>query len=367
MRNLVVTLVVCISLIGCGKVAVNDNDQNMDAFFYVDFMGAQMPVLVEGNVSSGKFIVVVHGGPGGSGFTYMGNEAVEKLEEDFAVVFYDQRLSDGATNLSNGEYVEPSRAQYASDLNAIINVLKSKYGETTQYYLFGHSWGGELISEFMSTPGYQNQVNGMINVAGALRLSDTWKEQVLYRRELLMEISAIEIAEGDNLELWNEIYDYCESIDTSEILNHGTTLWQYGWDAGFDYLYTEGKIADQDIPGFETIDVAPFIAEGYGNSPGANMPSGWLISDYSSDALGPDHVTERNDQSTAIQNITKPSLIIAGKYDCIVPPKLSIALYNGISTPLAEKIYVELDSTGHSPFYRNLDFYNLVYDFVSQY
>lgn len=363
MKNLVIVLLVCFSLLSCAKIELGEES---DAFFHVNYKGAQMPVLVEGNVSSGKFIVVVHGGPGGSGFSYASTPSIDKLEDDFAVVYYSQRLSDGVANVSNLDYeVEPTRAQFAEDLNAIISSLKYKYGESSQFYLLGHSWGGELVSEFMSTPEYQEHVNGMINVAGHLYLSDTEKERYLYMRELLMEIAVVEIAEGENLARWQEIMDYCESIDTSEILNHGNSLWNIAWYDLGEYLIDEGKFMNRDIAGYG-YDHSFFVGES-DSGPTGQSSGGVFVSELTSDMLTPGHVTERKDQSEAILNITKPSLIIAGKYDGVVPPKLSIALYDGISTPLADKFYIEMDSTGHQPFDRGPDFYNLVYDFVSQY
>lgn len=366
MKYYITYLLALTILVGCTKINIEDNDKNMDAFFYVDFKGAQMPVLVEGNVSSGKFIIIVHGGPGGAGMSYIGTPSLEKLEEDFAVIYYNQRLSDGSTALSNGEHIEPSRAQYAEDLNAIINTLKYKYSDGSQFYLLGHSWGGELVTEFMSTSDYQDQVNGMINVSGLLKLSDTWKERVSYIHELLIEISQIEISEGENLDRWNEILDYCNSLDTATIEDYGTQLWDYGWKVSWEYLIEEGKITHQDISGFETNDFAPYIANGYGTSPGLEIPSGMLISDNPADFLN-DGVSERNDQTNDLVNITKPSLIISGKYDCVVPPKLSEALFNGISTPLSDKTYIEMDSIGHDPYNRGEEFYNLVHSFVDQY
>ncbi len=363
MKKLFTSILALTLIVGCSKVYIEDADQNQDAFFYVDFEGAQMPVLVEGNVSSGKFIVVVHGGPGGAGMSYIGTPSIEKLEEDFAVVYYNQRLSDGATALSDDEISEPTRAQYAEDLNAILNTLKHKYGESSQFYLMGHSWGGELVTEFMSTPDYQDQVNGMINVSGLLKLSDTWKERISYIHELLIEISQIEISEGENLERWNEILDYCNSIDTASIEEYGTQLWDYGWSVSWNYLMEEGKTNHQVITGFDTYDLAPNIANGHGTAPGQSIPNGFLISNNPSDFF--EDVTDRNNQTNDLINITKPSLIISGKYDCVVPPKLSEALYNGISS--SNKTYVEMDSIGHDPYNRGEDFYNLVYSFVDQY
>jgi pimeloyl-ACP methyl ester carboxylesterase len=366
MKKLYILAIITLFLTSCTKIYIEDNDQQMDSFFYVNFKGSQMPVLVEGNISSKKFIVVVHGGPGGAGMSYIGIPAFEKLEEDYAVVYYNQRASDGTTALGN-DNTERSRAQYAEDITAILNTLKHKYGDDIKFYLMGHSWGGELVTEFMSTAAYQEMVEGMINVSGGLRLSDTERERNLYMRELIMQIAQIEIAEGENLALWNEIYDYCVSVDTNNIDEYGLGLWSYGWPISWDYLVAEGKITFQEIPGFESYDQAPNLANGYGSASGQLPPYGFFISDNPADQLNPNNVSGRVDQTNSLPKITKPSLIIAGKYDCVVPPKLSQALFNGISTPLTDKTYVEMDSTSHGPYDRGVDFYNLVHAFVAKY
>jgi len=50
-----------------------------------------MPAYLYGNFDSKTFIVLLHGGPGGNGLEYRSGKYAEMLEEQFAMVYWDQR------------------------------------------------------------------------------------------------------------------------------------------------------------------------------------------------------------------------------------------------------------------------------------
>ena len=106
----------------------NYDYNRVDDFFYLRNDGADMPVYVEGNLSSNTFIVVLHGGPGGDAHAY--NSAIsafsDRMESNFVMVYYDQRGS----GTSMGRYKNSilTVEQHAEDLNFLINLLLDKYG-----------------------------------------------------------------------------------------------------------------------------------------------------------------------------------------------------------------------------------------------
>src|SRR4051794_8116416 len=60
-------------------------------YFFVRSLGADLPVWVRGNLSAGTFLVVLPGGPGGSGiWAYPDSPGLRDLERDYAVVYMDQ-------------------------------------------------------------------------------------------------------------------------------------------------------------------------------------------------------------------------------------------------------------------------------------
>ena len=323
-----------------------DLDENMDDYFFVKHNGAVMPVLVEGNIESKKFIIIVHGGPGGSSFSYNYNDVFNKLEEDFALVYYDQRGTVAA-------YLEEdqdsySRQEYAEDINEIIKVLKLKYGSDNSFYLLGHSWGGELSTQFMVTPEFQKNISAWINVGGGQIISDdSWEREYKYVRDSLISFAEVEIQEGENVQLWQEIYDFCIDINKDNYSNSSEQLSDYQYDFTWEYIHEEGKIIYETIDGIIGDDGPSFYSGG--NSTFAQL------------------VTGRDNQLPDFPNITKPTLIIYGRYDLICPPQGGQLLYDNISTQLADKQICFVDSAEHEPYFRANYFYDLVKPFINKY
>ena len=85
-------------------------------YFWVERNNARMPVWVRGNIDSGIFVVFNHGGPGSCGTAesiFEVNPAngkfdhaspLQVLENDYAVVYWDQRHS----GMSTGNGADPN-------------------------------------------------------------------------------------------------------------------------------------------------------------------------------------------------------------------------------------------------------------------
>jgi pimeloyl-ACP methyl ester carboxylesterase len=119
-----------------------------------------MRVSVKGNTASGKIMLIVHGGPGGSAFLYHTKEMQNLLEPRFAVAYWDQRTSGASQGGVNTETVTLS--QFGDDLKKVIQVLMYRYGTTTKIFLMSHSWGGMVATQFLTTDTDQELVAGWI-------------------------------------------------------------------------------------------------------------------------------------------------------------------------------------------------------------
>jgi len=99
---------------------------NLNDFFYLRNDGADLPVYVEGNGYSKKFVIVIHGGPGGDAQIYNNfSKAFSKtLEDNFAMVYYDQRGSGTSVGKFNGDLLNVN--QHVEDLEKLITLLKSQ-------------------------------------------------------------------------------------------------------------------------------------------------------------------------------------------------------------------------------------------------
>jgi proline iminopeptidase len=84
-------------------------------------------------------VVVVHGGPGGN-YGYLLN--LHQLENDYFVVFYDQR---GAGLSPRVDASELSLESSIADLHRIV----THYGQGEPVHLVGHSWGAMLAAGYI--------------------------------------------------------------------------------------------------------------------------------------------------------------------------------------------------------------------------
>lgn len=126
------------SLAGCVTVPNTVDQDNSLSFTEID--GYKFHTVSEGDEHD-TVIIVVHGGPGGD-HQYL--TPLKSLSKNYRVVFYDQR----GTGLS--PRVEKSQLTLEQNLND-LNSLIEHFSEGNKVKLIGHSWGGMLVSGYLST------------------------------------------------------------------------------------------------------------------------------------------------------------------------------------------------------------------------
>ena len=125
-----------------------------------------MPVWIHGNEDSKYIILAVHGGPGSNVLDfrdYMGGKGFRKLEEDYLVVYWQQRASGQSKGSNNNNFF--TIAQYVEDADKVIDDLKKRY-PNKEIVLFGHSWGGMLTSAYLKDSERRKKVVAWIDAAG---------------------------------------------------------------------------------------------------------------------------------------------------------------------------------------------------------
>ncbi len=321
-KHHLVLLVSMIALVflGCQKESFTLNGMAEDHFFFKS--GNQhMPVTVAGNVDSRKFIVIIHGGPGGNGLDYRDQHAKTLLEKEFAVVYWDQRFA-GNTQGNGGN---SGISEFRNDIKKLLILLRTKYGSDIHFYLFGHSWGGFLAPYFLVDEGNQAMVKGWIQIGGAhnYHLNDS------LTREMLLHFGEIELASGNNLSDWNEIVEWCNQNGFEGRENAGQLN-------GFAHR-AESLISDVIEPEFD-FDFKKLQATAF-------------LSEFSNEIASsirqidqPTYVTPNSDQLFKIQI---PTLLLWGKYDFVCPPELADDIEDNIgSSDVSKIIYIY---SGHSP------------------
>lgn len=318
-------ILVFLSLTSCQKENITLS-QNVSETFYVENRGASMRVLVEGNTTSNVFIVFVHGGPGVSSFVYNSDYLSKNIEDKYAIVYWDERNSGASQGNSNGIFL--TLEQMTDDLKSVIRVLKFRYGQSSEIFIMGHSFGGLLTTSFITADNNQDMVKGWIFADGSQNypLNDT-----LTRQMLLVE-GQQQIASGKNSEEWQEIVAYCNAHTGNFSLEESDQLMKYAAEAE-TYFDEVTKVNYLELLWNDAVKF---------NWPLTSMLMNYL---YSSEA-GFNQELAKTEFSASLKKITVPVLILFGQYDFVCPKGLGYDLFERISS--ADKKIVISPVSGHN-------------------
>jgi len=318
-------LLIGLVLFSCKK---EQDLNNLDEIIYVRHKGADMPVYIHGNVHSGTILLVVHGGPGGNGLEYRSGLWTVELEKRYAVAYWDQR----GQGMAQGHYnkSDVTIAQMADDMDAVVKVLKAKYGSNVGVFALGHSWGGTLTSKYMITGDWQYHLKGWIEFDGAHDMPKNDVESV----KMFIRVANEQIAAGNSVNDWQDILDWATQIDTNNITKQESyEINQKGFEVEY-WLEEDGVINEPSEGG----NREPFLfgqVNPLTSSITGNFTNGMLDEEIS------------NFSATAeFHKVEIPCLFLWGKYDFVVPPELGYDAYNNVSSTI--KKFVLLERSGHS-------------------
>lgn len=109
--------------------------------------GVEQYVLLRGRSRTAPLLVYVHGGPGGSETPFLRLYNVE-LENDFLTVYWDQRGTVKSFN-ARLDPAELTIARMTADLGELIDLLLAEFNQD-QVLLVAHSWGTILALEHVA-------------------------------------------------------------------------------------------------------------------------------------------------------------------------------------------------------------------------
>src|SRR5664279_5408846 len=102
MKSRILTiLLILMASFSCQKESITLT-ASADDIFYLENAAAAMRIEVRGNTDSKAFVLIVHGGPGATGFFYDKNYYKAHLENRLAMVFWDQRNAGASQGNNNG-------------------------------------------------------------------------------------------------------------------------------------------------------------------------------------------------------------------------------------------------------------------------
>ncbi|MEL6342170.1 MAG: alpha/beta hydrolase [Myxococcota bacterium] len=295
-------------------------------YWYFRTDGVDLPVRVEGNLDSGVVLLMLHGGPGGSAVAYNLGLDAERLEDAFAVAYYDQR-GQGGTH-GNYEAAMYTVEQVAEDNANLVRALRARYGDDTSVWLYGHSWGGMLgTATLLETDA---DVDGWIESAG----SHDYPLNDVYTADRLLAQADIELDEGTDYPAeWRDIRREVEDILEDGEIGDNESLRLNGYATEVeDYLdLKSGPYGEES-------------AIGYLLRNPTNGLTGWWAGIEGSLRLNESAQTK--EYTERLDEITVPSVFLYGDLDFICPMELGQDAYDRVSTD-AKEIHI-YENAGHS-------------------
>ena len=311
----------------CVFIVFSCTREHTDTFehFYLRNGNADLYVEINGNIESDVFVILLHGGPGGGAGDYNGGYFTDEMEEDYAMVYIDQR-GNGASQGTNS-YDDLTIDNNSEDIYLLSQVLKEKYGEDISMFLAGHSWGGLTSAHTLIYTDIQDVLKGWIDMNGA-------HDFVIHDTEvvkMLQEIGTQEIASDNNLLFWEPLLERVNDMDTLDISDEDSA-----------YLNNQGFQAEQ------MFDLADDDSEAT-PSFGLDAPDFSFATLSADSAVNPilNEESERFGLTDELFQITIPSLFLWGKYDFVVPPAIGEIAYENVGS--TEKELIIYDRSGHSP------------------
>jgi pimeloyl-ACP methyl ester carboxylesterase len=324
MRYLII-IIFSLAISSCSK----ENNKASQQFFYLRNNGSDMPVWAEGNFSQDKFVLVVHGGPGGNGQIYNALTGMsDPLEKEFVMLYWDQRGSGNSKGkLKKEDY---KITNYIDDLDKLVDLIHAKYGQNKKVYLLGHSWGGTLTAAYLTNAARAAKVAGWIELDGA----HDFGNNTLVHQRILDESGRQKLLAGANQSRWEEIHNAVSIINPASPSDAQISqLNAIGFEMGtllIDSIANDGG----------EFDAAKFTFNSAYNPLTATLnemqTNSWMFSDL-----------KTANYTNQLDNLAIPSLFMWGRHDYVVPVESGIELYNRIQNP--DKTMVIFTASGHSP------------------
>jgi proline iminopeptidase len=327
-------IILTLLFLACKKKAL----QKEGDFFYLESKDAVMPVWVKGNVDAKKFIILLHGGPeGGSSQYYTVFPSHQRIEERFAIVYWDQRMcgmSQGNPSMDNA-----TLEQFTEDLDKVVTLINKKY-EKPEIFLMGHSWGGALGTNYLLQ--HQRKISGWIEVDGG----HNWTEANDQSRDTMIAYAVDMIHANQDKQYWNFVLNWYAEHPIVGI-NENTHYTFVGKAKGYDFNPESDSL---QVPFTELLFSSP-------------ISTAYFFVPYKFAFLN-----NGLNLQPMLGEITVPSLICWGRHDKVFPVSIGIDTYRKLGTPPDHKYIHLFELSSHSPNYEQpTEFASQVIEFVSKY
>jgi pimeloyl-ACP methyl ester carboxylesterase len=341
-RTIIYIILATLVLGACEKSEfMSDGD-----FFHLSHKGANLPIWVKGNFNSEVMIITVHGGPGDSGMEHHIAPGFKFLEDDYLMVYWDQRYS----GMAQGNYKKETQTpdQFIEDTEKVVQLLQHKY-PGKKLFMMGHSWGGQLSAGYLGRDNHDENFKGWIDMCGSIygdMESQLMKEYILERVPAKME------EPGADPDFWQFIIDFYEENPAPGNYSSPEPYWYVAAVGGDVYDYEE-FLELAPVPYIELIFKSMFTLSYY------------VDAFYDMETYG---LWDDINYTPELGNITIPALMLWGAEDGVVPAPVADYVYEHLGTDPSMKEVVKIPECCHGPQNETPEtFYNEVSRFVETY
>jgi pimeloyl-ACP methyl ester carboxylesterase len=338
-KHMVLISVLVFMLGSCDDQMLSSDYQGGD-WFYLESEGAIMPVWVTGNKSSNIFILYLHGGPGQSAMGEKPMSGVPRLEQDYAIVYWDQRGS--GISQGNAKPESLTIEQCLEDLWKLVHLIRNKYNNPS-LFLMGNSWGGTLGTAYLLDSTNQQYISGWIDIDG----DHDWESSIKLSADWVKNAALEKIANEENVGHWeNELEWY----------NNATPSWDSGFvERHYDNLYDLNGITYSFSLTINYLD--------YLNTP---MTFSYPMNN---DYIDKNFILPTTlNMHPEMHKILVPALILWGRHDGILPVELGQTAFDSFGTNANDKYLYVFENSAHTPHIEEQDlFIEKVRVFIEKY
>lgn len=307
--------------------------QRIKEFINIQFDDYDFPVLVRGNIESGKMLIFVQGGPGETAIDFARSDYPKWkncLEKEVAIAYYDQRGLNGKVSQIDSSKI--TYQQFGLDALAIADYLKNKYG--SDVYLFGHSAGGKMIVKALTNYPEQSKILSGAILASTPFTSDYSEARYNhFRPKYLKLIAADNIKKGVETEYWQSAYDWMSNQKAIEDLESSNK-----WNEYVDHAFEPTKRKISLLMVSKVIFSKPYNPIKY-------------LKRKDNDRIG--DLLWQNEKNVNyfddLDQIALPILLMTGYYDNIAP-------FNELDSAhqlIRKSEFKVIENAGHEPFLDN--------------
>ncbi|MDX1943420.1 MAG: alpha/beta hydrolase [Saprospiraceae bacterium] len=328
-----ISILLIIAITGVFTACTQNDEVKLSENLRLRHKGADMPIWVRGNLQSRKILLYLHGGPGECSLCL--REFFEPIEQEIAVVYWDQRMAGSASG--NADPATLNYSQFAEDLEMVVKLLKQQY-PNTEIYLFGHSFGVEMAWQFLTTGENQSLVKAFIALDGTYSTYD-WLVQV--REWVIREARLKSDTEAEEFMLAHPV--------TRENMR------QINWGDWYSRMFRVGA-----NPVWPTDD------KGYNFNIWFKMPHSKFSQIANTSQYDHYYAEEifNFDRSELLKNVRIPVALFWGAKDGIIPIEIAYKTRDLLTAPVT---FVSFENSWHSAFHtENEKFSKEILSFVNE-